>query len=71
MRAATLSPAAAVAGDVHARYLLIPGLRLTQAQVRRVWSLDAVTCEALLDALIDIRFLRRTPEGANVRERAD
>ena len=56
---------------IRARYLLIPGLRLTQAQVRRLWSLDAVTCEALLDALIDIRFLRRTQEGAYVRERAD
>jgi len=56
---------------IRARYLLIPGLRLTQAQVQRLWSLDTVTCEALLDALIDIRFLRRTDEGAYVRERAD
>lgn len=52
---------------IRAEYLEIPGLHLTKSQVQRLWNLDAVTCEALLEALIDVRFLRRTPAGAYVR----
>ena len=52
---------------VRAEYLEMPGLILTERQVRRLWSLDAVTCEALLATLVDTRFLRRTPADAYVR----
>jgi hypothetical protein len=52
---------------IRAEYLEIPGLRLTRDQARRLWSLDSTTCDALLQALIDVRFLRRTSAGSYVR----
>jgi hypothetical protein len=52
---------------VRAEYLEIPGLRLTKDQVQRLWGLDPLTCEALLAALVDVRFLRRTHQDAYVR----
>ena len=52
---------------IRAEYLEIPGLQLTQPQAQRLWGLDAATCGALLAALIDARFLRRTRNGAYAR----
>ena len=52
---------------IRAEYLEIPGLRLTKAQVERLWGLDSVTSEALLAALVDVKFLRRTVHDAYVR----
>ncbi len=52
---------------IRAEYLEIPGLRLTKPQVQRLWGLDHVTSEALLSALVDVKFLRRTPQDAYVR----
>ena len=52
---------------IRAEYLEIPGLCLTKPEAQRLWGLEAVTCEALLDALIDVRFLRCTRLGAYVR----
>lgn len=44
-----------------------PGLQLTAAQAQRFWGLDTWVCDALLAALVDSRFLRRTSTGAFVR----
>jgi hypothetical protein len=52
---------------VRAEYVEMPGLSLTKPQVERLWGLDAVTSEALLAALIDVKFLRRTVADAYVR----
>jgi hypothetical protein len=52
---------------VQGEFLEMPGLRLTEAQARRLWGLDAPTCAALLDALIAARFLFRTRDGAFMR----
>ena len=52
---------------IRAEYLEIPGLCLTMPQVQRLWGLDPVTSEALLAALVDIKFLRRTRRDAYVR----
>lgn len=52
---------------VRAEYLEIPGLHLTRKQVQRLWNLDDVTCGALLEALVDVQFLRCTRSGAYVR----
>jgi hypothetical protein len=52
---------------IRAEYLEIPGLSLTKQQVERLWGLDAVISDALLAALVDVRFLRRTVRGAYVR----
>jgi hypothetical protein len=52
---------------IRAEYLEIPGLHLTRNQVQRLWGLDDLTCDALLEALVDVRFLRRTRTGAYIR----
>lgn len=52
---------------VQGEFLEMPGLRLTQAQARRLWGLDASSCEALLAALVDANFLFRTRDGAFMR----
>lgn len=52
---------------IRAEYVEIPGLSLTRAQMQRLWGLDAVLCEALVAALIEVRFLRCTRQDAYVR----
>jgi hypothetical protein len=52
---------------IQAEYTEVPGLRLTKPQVRRLWGLDDVTCDALIDALETTQFLRRTPNNSYVR----
>ena len=52
---------------VQGEFLEMPGLRLTEAQARRLWGLDAASCGALLRALVDANFLFRTRDGAFMR----
>ncbi len=52
---------------VRAEYHEIPGLHLTERQMRRLWGFDERTCETLLESLIRGQFLRRTRAGAYVR----
>jgi hypothetical protein len=40
---------------------------LTRNQVQRLWGLDDLTCDALLEALVDVRFLRQTRTGAYIK----
>ena len=49
---------------VQGEFLEMPGLRLTEAQARRLWGLDEASCGALLGALVDAKFLFRTRDGA-------
>jgi hypothetical protein len=52
---------------VKGEFLEMPGLRLTEAQARRLWGLDAAVCSALLDTLVASNFLFRTRDGAFMR----
>jgi hypothetical protein len=52
---------------VQGEFLEMPGLRLTRAQARKLWGLDAAKCEALLTALVDAKFLFQTRDGAFMR----
>jgi hypothetical protein len=52
---------------VQGEFLEMPGLRLTEAQARRLWGLDADACSVLLGALVDANFLFRTRDGAFMR----
>ena len=52
---------------VQGEFIEMPGLRLTEPQARRLWGLDSVSCQALLDALVDANFLFRTRDGAFMR----
>jgi hypothetical protein len=47
---------------VRAEFREMPGLRLTHRQAQRLWNLDSVTCEAILESLESARFLRRTSD---------
>ena len=48
-------------------YVEMPGLRLTCEQARRLWTLDADTCTSLLESLVDLDFLVRSPDGKYTR----
>ena len=53
-------------------YLDTPSLRLTLAQVQRLWGLDRNASTVVLNALIEEGFLRRDADGryAHVEPRA-
>jgi hypothetical protein len=52
---------------VQGEFIEMPGMRLTEAQARRLWGLDAASCGALLGALVDAKFLFRTRDGSFMR----
>ncbi len=58
---------AETAQRVQGEYREMPGLSLTAEQARRLWGLDETACSAILDALVDVQFLRRTAKGSYVR----
>jgi hypothetical protein len=45
----------------------MPGLKLTEAQARRLWDIDGRTCRLVLTTLLEQRFLKRTSGGNFVR----
>jgi hypothetical protein len=55
---------------IRAEYLEIPGLTLTRTQVRRLWGLDDATCDVVLDALVESRFLKQTRNHCYLRSGA-
>ena len=48
---------------IQGEFMEMPGLRLTCRQAQRLWNLDALVCESLLAALVDVRFLVQTSDG--------
>jgi hypothetical protein len=52
---------------VQSEFLEMPGLRLTEAQVRRLSGLDPSYCAAVLSVLVDAGFLVRSKEGFFMR----
>lgn len=51
---------------IQAEYQAVPGLKLTRAQARRLWSVSDQDCSAALDALIADRVLWLAPSGRYV-----
>ena len=51
---------------ISAEYREMPGLCLTKPQARRLWNLDAMTTEAVLQRLETSGFLRQTRAGAYI-----
>ncbi|HEX6975130.1 MAG TPA: hypothetical protein VF147_12060 [Vicinamibacterales bacterium] len=56
---------------IRAEYLEMPGLKLTEAQARRLWNLDRHTCRIALAALLKLRFLEHTVSDAYVLAAGD
>lgn len=53
---------------IRSEYLEMPGLSLTKPQARRLWGLDQETCDALIDQMVSVKFLRRTASDCYVRD---
>lgn len=52
---------------VCSEFLEMPGLSLTCQQAQRLWGLDEATCLALLEFLVETKFLCRTGRGMYAR----
>jgi hypothetical protein len=52
---------------VRAEYLEMPGLRLTLEQAQRLCGVERVLCQAILDALVNARFLCIKSNGSYAR----
>jgi hypothetical protein len=50
-----------------ADFLEMPGLRLTAFQAQRLWTLEPDVCRAVLDQLVDTRFLTRSAGNTFIR----
>ena len=61
------SPVQQALDRARAEFREMPGLRLTAAQARRLWTLDAGVCDAVLAELVVLRVIRRTNGDAYVR----
>jgi hypothetical protein len=55
---------------IQSEYREMPGLKLTEAQARRLWDLDGNSCSLVLTMLLERRFLKRTASGAYIRAAA-
>ncbi len=51
---------------VWAEYREMPGLALNAAQARRLWNLDEIQCQEILDMLVELQLLRLTTRGTYV-----
>ncbi len=58
----------ALARRIEDEYRELPGLQLTRWQVARLWALDPVECDMLLETLVRAKVLRETPRGFVRRE---
>jgi hypothetical protein len=61
-----MPPLESLVARIRGEYSEMPGLRLTLAQACRLWQVDALTCETLLEQLVSEAFLYRTDNGAYV-----
>ena len=48
-------------------YREMPGLALTVEQARRLWGCDAVTCQRIVDILVDRHVLRWSRDRRLIR----
>ena len=61
------SPVQQAVDRARAEFREMPGLRLTAAQARRLWSLDVGVCAVVLAELMALRVIRRTHGDAYIR----
>ena len=56
---------------LRAEFLEMPGLRLTVAQTQRLCGVEPTMCQAILDTLVDVKFLYRRSDGHYARLTAE
>ena len=54
-------------GRARNEFLEMPDLQLTVAQAARLWGLEIQACQAVVDALVAMEFLRWTSRATLVR----
>jgi hypothetical protein len=54
---------------IRSEYLEMPGLTLKPEQVQRLCGVDSVSCESVLETLVETGFLSKRPDGAYGRFR--
>jgi hypothetical protein len=59
-------PASQWLQHIRAEYREMPGLSLSKVQMQKMWGLDSLVCDALVDSLVAVPVLRRTAAGAYV-----
>jgi hypothetical protein len=52
---------------IRGEYLEMPGLCLTLQQAQRLFGIERLACQEVLDALIEMKFLRLTAKGTYSR----
>jgi len=52
---------------IQGEFLEMPGLRLTIEQAQRLCGVERALCKAVLDALVDAKFLCVKPNGMYAR----
>ena len=52
---------------LRAEFSEMPGLRLNVAQTQRLCGVDQALCQDVLDALVDVKFLRLNADGTYSR----
>ena len=52
---------------LRSEFLEMPGLRLTTAQIQRFCGIEPDLCRAVLDTLVEERFLELRPDGTYVK----
>ena len=62
---------AAVVDRVRGEFVEMPGLELTLPQAVRLWTLGADDCRFVIDALVDVGFLKWTTRRSVVRTGRD
>jgi len=61
------SSTTSITDRVRGEFREMPGLTLTLAQARRLWSLDTPTCSEVLSQLVETGYLCRNASGAFCR----
>ena len=55
---------------IQVEFIEMPGLQLTLPQAARLWGLDRDASRMVIDALVEVSFLRWTPQGTVIRAKA-
>jgi DNA-binding IclR family transcriptional regulator len=56
-----------VSHRIRAEYLEMPGMSLTIQQIARLCGIERSACHAVLDALVEAKFLAVKPDGTYAR----
>lgn len=57
----------ALLARIRGEYLEMPGLSLTLEQAQRLFGVERMHCKAVLDELVETKFLCVKPTGAHAR----